>query len=44
MERANIPAKFIEIEGARHGSMGNDPERMMRAALDCVAEPDRPDG
>lgn len=44
LRRAKVPATFIEIEGAHHGSMGNDPERMMRAALDFVAEPNHPDG
>lgn len=44
IRRANVPATFVEIEGARHGSMGNDPEGMMRVALDFVAESSPPDG
>lgn len=46
MTRAKIPATFIEIPDAHHGSMGNDPETMMKSALDFVehASRERDDG
>lgn len=43
LRRSSIPATFVEIPGARHGSMGTEPERTMQAALDFVEQP-TPDG
>lgn len=39
LRRASVPATFVEIPGARHGSMGTEPERTMEAALDFVENP-----
>lgn len=36
LRRASIPSTFIELPGARHGEMGEDPEGTMAAALDFV--------
>ncbi len=41
MQRAKIAATFIEIPDAHHGSMGNDPETMMKSALDFVEHASR---
>jgi pimeloyl-ACP methyl ester carboxylesterase len=45
LERAGVPAIFIELPGAHHGSMGEDPEQTMAEALDFLrdrAEPPSP--
>lgn len=39
LRRVAVPATFLELPGARHGQMGDDPERSMGAALDFVHRP-----
>jgi pimeloyl-ACP methyl ester carboxylesterase len=42
LERAGVPATFIELPGAHHGSMGEDPEETMAEALDFLDEHAKP--
>jgi pimeloyl-ACP methyl ester carboxylesterase len=39
LNRASVPAMFVELPGARHGQMGEDPEETMDAALEFVEQP-----
>jgi pimeloyl-ACP methyl ester carboxylesterase len=41
MRGARIPSTFLELPGASHGEMGNDPERVMGEALSWLFEHDR---
>ncbi len=36
--RAGIPSEYLPLPGARHGQMGEDPEKTMSEALDFVEE------
>jgi pimeloyl-ACP methyl ester carboxylesterase len=38
LKRASVAATFVELLGAKHGDMGEAPERTMDAALDFVDE------
>jgi len=39
LKRAAVATTFVELPGARHGEMGEDPEQTMDAALDFVDVP-----
>jgi predicted esterase len=36
LRKAAVPVTFIELQGARHGEMGTEPERSMEEALDFI--------
>jgi predicted esterase len=38
LRRAGIPATFLELPGARHGQMGNAPEKTMEEALTYISD------
>lgn len=44
LSKAGIPSTFMVLPGARHGAMGENPEKTMRSALDWLFEHSRAPG